>query len=813
MKRILSSLLALAIALSLLAPVPLHVSAAVIATGTCGKNLTWTLDEDGVMTISGTGSMDSYQGTSSPWYPHRESIQTVVIEDGVTSIGENAFGFSSNLTSATLGKDVSDIGIMAFRYCNNMTHFVVSESNPYLSADSSGILFSKDKTVLVSMPEAYSGSYTVPDTVTTIADYACDLTPHLSSVTIPDNVTTIGNNAFCYCQHLTDVTIGDGVTTIGPRAFGQCFYLFKVTLGNSVTTIGDSAFEACESMDGLVFPATLTSIGQYAFYSCLGLQEIIFHGSAPDIGYGAFGDVTTTAYFPPDDPSWTAEVMGNYPSTITWKPICTHSYSPVVTAPTCSRKGYTTYICDLCGESYRDDYTDKIAHTFTYVTTPPTCTEWGQTTKVCTECSAMEPYEFTENLGHTWGQWKLLTAATCTADGTQERICSVCDDREIGTIPATGHSYDHGICSGCGDITLWLNAPVLKAANSAATGKIKLTWDEVPDAAAYEIYRADAENGSYQLLKTTTATTFTNTSAQAGEKYHYYVVAVSANNIKSAPSNTVSRTCDLPQPVVSIRNVASSGKIQLTWEKVDGAEKYKVYRSTSKTGDYTLMMTTGNTTYTNTTAKAGKAYYYKVVAVHKKTAANSAASAIMSRTCDLAQPAVIASNVASTGKIKLTWKAIEGAAAYDVYRATSKSGPYTLIMSTEKASYINTSAKAGKAYYYKVVAIHEKSNANSAKSAIKSRTCDLAQPVVSVRLSSTSGKPVVSWKAVPDAAAYEVYMYDARGKEVRSLTTTQTRLTFTSAAAGKTYTYKVVALHKNANAASAKSAAVSIKSK
>ena len=131
---------------------------------------------------------------------------------------------------------------------------------------------------------------------------------------------------------------------------------------------------------------------------------------------------------------------------------------------------------------------------------------------------------------------------------------------------------------------------------------------------------------------------------------------------------------------------------------------------------------------------------------------------------------------------------------------------------TTSTSYTNTSAEAGNTYYYKVVAVHSNSAANSAYSEVKSRTCDLARPVVSVTLSS-SGKPVVSWNVVSGAEKYKVYMYDANGNLLKTSTTSKTKLTYTSAVKGDTYTYQVVAVHSNTNANSAKSTGVSIKCK
>ena len=172
-------------------------------------------------------------------------------------------------------------------------------------------------------------------------------------------------------------------------------------------------------------------------------------------------------------------------------------------------------------------------------------------------------------------------------------------------------------------------------------------------------------------------------------------------------------------PYLSVTVNTTTGKPKLSWNKVAGAEKYRLYRATSKNGKYTLIKTTmSSTTYTDTTAKAGKNYYYKVRALDTDTDTYSKYSNIVNRCCDLAKPTV--SIKLNSGDPKVTWKKVSGATKYRIYRATSKNGTYKLIKTTTKTGYTDTTAKAGKTYYYKVKAIHSNSAANSAYSSVKS---------------------------------------------------------------------------------------------
>ena len=292
----------------------------------------------------------------------------------VTSIGGSAFRYCTSLTSVTIPDSVTSIGNCAFASCTSLTGIWVAEGNSHYANDASGVLFNKDKTTLVQCPGAFA-AYTIPNSVTSIGEYAFSHCTSLTSVTIPNSVTSIGEHAFSYCTSLTSVTISDSVT----------------------------------------------SIGEYAFYDCTSLTDVYYAGS--EAQWKAISISSNR-----NDDLLTANIHYNYGSH-------THSYKAVVTAPTCTEKGYTTHTC-ACGDSYVDTYVDALGHAWDNgkVTKEPTATETGVRTYTCTRCSATK----TETI-----------PATGSVDVTQ----MFTDVTKNWAYPGIQYCVTHGIMGGMGDGT------------------------------------------------------------------------------------------------------------------------------------------------------------------------------------------------------------------------------------------------------------------------------------------------------------------------------------------------------------------------
>ena len=270
----------------------------------------------------------------------------------------------------------------------------------------------------------------IPDSVTSIVGYAFAGCTSLTNVTIPDSVTSIGSHAFSYCKSLTSVTIPDSVTSIGGSAFGNCTSLTSVTIPDSVTSIGDWAFSHCTSLTSVTIPDSVTSINWYAFYNCKSLTDVYYAGS--EAQWKAIS-ISSTG----NDDLLNANIHYNYVSH-------THSYKDVVTAPTCTEKGYTTHTC-ACGDSYVDTYVDALGHAWDNgkVTKEPTATETGVRTDTCTRCGETKT-EIIPKLTHEHSYTAVVTAPTCTAKGYTTHTCA-CGDSYVDTyVDALGHAWDNG---------------------------------------------------------------------------------------------------------------------------------------------------------------------------------------------------------------------------------------------------------------------------------------------------------------------------------------------------------------------------------
>jgi len=235
-------------------------------SGTTGS-LFWSLS-GGTLTISGNGAMPNYTWNTVPWYSYKSSITSVVIGNGVTSIGDNAFSECYYLTSIAVPNSVTYIGNNAFSDCSYLTSIAIPNSLTYIGNNAFAFCYS-----------LYFPNLILPNSVTYIGRYAFLECGGLKSITIPNSVTAINDGTFDQCFGLKYLDIPSSVTSIGNWAFHDCG-LLSITIPSSVTSIGNFAFEGSWHLTSITIPSSLTTIGDNAF-ACDNLTEFINYATSP----------------------------------------------------------------------------------------------------------------------------------------------------------------------------------------------------------------------------------------------------------------------------------------------------------------------------------------------------------------------------------------------------------------------------------------------------------------------------------------------------------------------------------------------------
>lgn len=330
-------------AISLIFILPTRAQAAeIIDSGTCGPSVTWTLDSDGTLTISGTGAIESYRSNAPditqditrnikdrPWENNLSQITTLVIQEGITEIGVGAFAFCENLTQVTIPKSLAVSDMWAFVDCYSLSEVYISDLVAWVSLDafawdgnplSAGSLEKKLylNGQLVTDPVIPSGatkiatnsfadcssikSVTILEGVTQIDDYAFNNCKNLVRVTIPKSLANIGSGAFSGCVSLTEVDIADLVSWVSctfestplraneldKKLYFKGQLVTELVIPSGATSIATDSFANCGSIKSVTIPKGVTKIGTSAFINCSGIESVTIAEGVTSIENHAF---------------------------------------------------------------------------------------------------------------------------------------------------------------------------------------------------------------------------------------------------------------------------------------------------------------------------------------------------------------------------------------------------------------------------------------------------------------------------------------------------------------------------------------------
>ncbi len=385
-----------------------------------GKINTAYIIPDGVTNIGGSA------------FSYNTRITSITIPNSVTSIGDYAFYWCKSLTSITIPSSVTSIGEDVFYYCKSLTAINVDDNNSnYCSID--GVLFNKGATTLIQYPKGKTNTaYIIPNSVTSIGDYAFSSCSNLIRVTISDGVTNIGDYAFEYCTSLTSITIPNSVTSIGDHMFGY--------IGPGVCSLWHILYTGTEyewnSINkGDNYYLTNTTV----HYNALGNEILNTAEKAPTCVED--GEKSYICSVCNEEKIINISKLG-------------HSKGDVINTVdvTCTQNGYTVYQCSVCDETFESDTVWAQGHTKGEVvnTVNATCTQNGYTVYQCSVCDETFESDTVWAQGHKWNKVVKTVDPTCIEKGFTEYLCDSCGESNNSSFTApTGHTFENDICINC----------------------------------------------------------------------------------------------------------------------------------------------------------------------------------------------------------------------------------------------------------------------------------------------------------------------------------------------------------------------------
>ena len=807
-------------------------------------------------------------------YLNGKILTKLVIPDGITKIGACAFSNCTQLTSISIPKGVKIIGESAFRGCSGVSSVIipgsVTEIGDFAFADCTAMT---KLTLPTGLKNVGLGAFrectalrevVIPSGMKAVETDMFDGCTSLKAVYIPKSVTSIRNGAFRGCSAITDVYYADSRAnwTGVDIDYGNNFlkeatihYNHKSSdnVSKLVEPVVELAFDAQADTTVLtwdivpgadwydVYRATSKSgsykkvataeteswqdttaaAGNIYYYK---VKAVCVADSGLNSGYSNIASVVRKCAVPE---LGVANNTSGKP-VLTWNKVTgAKKYEIWRSVDGATFKKLTT----VTGTSYTDSKAtagSECTYKVKALASSSTCNgDFGNTDSAVVICAAPSiTVKLDSKTGKPSISWKKVTGAksyaiyrsvnggeyqqltTTTAVSYKDQTAEADNQYSYYVVTLGKAAQSDSIASAAKNITLAVKAP--KLSGSANTiGNPIISWTAMENAVSYKIYRSTKSNKSYTLLDTTAELSYTDSTVATGTTYYYKVVAVGANT-ESTQSSYLKQVGKCATPTIQVVLDEDSGKPMISWEKIEGAKKYTVYRATSETGKYSKLGTTTKLTYTDSKASVGTKYFYKIVANPSSSSANSNYSNIENGLAICAKAVITAKTDAATGKPTLSWKKVTGAKTYEIYRSEN-GGEYILVATQTAVTYKDTTAVAGNTYSYQVKVIASKTGADSLLSAEKTVIASCAQPKIKGKVGAT-GKPELTWGEVEGATKYIIYRSTSSSKGYVAIDETED-LTFTDTTAvkGKTYYYKVVVLGETTE--SAASSNVKVKSK
>ena len=745
MRKVSRYLLTLLCMMVLMLSIALGASAerTILKSGALNSSVSYVLYSDGQLVISGTGETTCYM----PFRYYSEDIKTVVIEEGITNIEHELFAECEELTSVTIPSSVETIRFGAFEGCKKLTSVTFAEGLTTI-----GSRAFEDCTGLTSV--------SLPKGLTNIDNNVFRKCTGLKKVTMPDTVTSMGIGVFEECTALTSVTLSKKLTEIPEDTFYNCAALKKISLHKGITTIGSCAFFFCEGLESITLPNTLTTIYDFAFSRSTAIDIFILPKSVTTLAGASYvrhlPKAKTLVILNKDlEISATQADLDN---------------TVVVGYPGSAAEE----IVKNRNATFRSIYCEAPKLTSISNTAAGVHIKWkasanATTYTVLRKASAKDK----------WTAVKTVNAPTLKLTDSSAKAGT----QYIYSVRAN-NDWVNGKYDKNGLTVTRLAVPKVTAAKSTAKG-VQISWSGVSGAKTYEVYR------NKKFVAEVTGKSYIDSAVlQYGKSYTYYIAAKSAIGSTSANSNEIKAAVKYVSPAVATLSVPKKDQIKVTWQKISGADKYVVYRSTdAKTGFKKIATTTSNA-YTDKTVKFGTLYYYKVQTID---GAKKSESAVVKIRATIPAPAFSTTVNVTSKSVNLTWNKVSDASGYYLYIQSGSTWKKIATIKKNATTSYTYSTKTGQTF--KVVAYITKSGKTyTSEGCVAYFTPLNVATSVDVSRYNEEVSNKVTWKAVKNATAYQVYRKITSSGDWKYMKTVEENQYIKSVQRGKFFYWKVKAI-------------------